>query len=204
MRRHPLPVNSLKQQDQTIGAPCFKIPQALIFAPMQNFFKTYAPAPNLSGDPTNNFAQIRPSTNNSNSFQVRIDHRWRERQHLLSLRNRTSQSFNPIGSEGSTAGSGKGRNYGGAWTHTFTPNLIFDIRAGYAGRPGVDSSQQNQHEAGVDPLNQFGFLDVEKYSGLLVTLQNWTAGGNNNFGVRGPRCEEPKLERDAERDLAEG
>src|SRR4029079_15183296 len=90
---------------------------------------------------------------------------------------------NPSGTEGSTAGSGKGRNYGGAWTHTFSPTLIFDIRAGYAGRERVDSSHQNQHEAGTDPRNQFGFVDVYKYNGLLVTLQNWTAGGNNNFGV---------------------
>jgi len=188
---NPLPVNSLKQQDQTIGAPCFKIPQALIFAPMQNFFRTYSPVPNLTGDQTNNFAQIRPSTNNSNSFQVRIDHHFSDNDNIFFRYTQQNVTvFNPIGNEGSTAGSGKGRNYGGAWTHTFSPNLIFDIRAGYAGRPGVDSSQQNQHEAGTDPLNQFGFLDVDKYSGLLVTLQNWTAGGNNNFGIRGEALRE--------------
>ena len=188
---NPLPVNAQKQQDQTIGAPCFKIPQALIFAPMQNFFRTYSPIPNLSGDPTNNFAQIRPSTNDSNSFQVRIDHHFSDNDSIFFRYTQQNVTvFNPIGNEGSTGGSGKGRNYGGAWTHTFSPNLIFDIRAGYAGRPGVDSSQQNQHEAGTDPLNQFGFLDVDKYSGLLVTLQNWTAGGNNNFGVRGDALRE--------------
>jgi len=186
-----LPVNALKQQDQTIGSVCFKIPQALIFGPMQNFFRTYSPTPNLTGDQTNNFAQIRPSTNNSNSFQVRIDHRFSDNDNIFFRYTQQNVTvFNPIGTEGSTAGSGKGRNYGGAWTHTFSPNLIFDIRAGYAGRPGVDSSQQNQHAAGVDPLSQFGFLDVDKYSGLLVALQNWTAGGNNNFGVRGEALRE--------------
>jgi hypothetical protein len=188
---NPLPVDAQKRQNQTIGAPCFKIPQALIFAPMQNFFRTYSPTPNLSGNLTNNFAQIRPSTNDSNAFQVRIDHRFSDNDSIFFRYTQQNITvFNPIGSEGSTAGSGKGRNYGGAWTHTFSPNLMFDIRAGYAGRPGVDSGQQNQHEAGVDPLSQFGFLDVEKYGGLLVTLQNWTAGGNNNFGVRGPALRE--------------
>jgi len=188
---NPLPVNAQKQQDQTIGAPCFKIPQALIFAPMQNFFRTYSPSPNLTGDLTNNFAQIRPSTNNANSFQVRIDHRFSDNDNIFFRYTQQNVTvFNPIGDRGSTAGSGKGRNYGGAWTHTFSPNLIFDIRAGYAGRPGVDSGQQNQHEAGLDPLNQFGFLDVDKYSGLLVTLSNWTAGGNNNFGIRGEALRE--------------
>lgn len=185
----PLPGNAQRQQNQAIGAPCFKIPQALIFAPMQSFFHTYSPTPNLTGDSTNNFAQIRPSTNNSNSFQVRIDHHFSDRDTIFfRFTQQNVTVFNPIGTEGSTAGSGKGRNYGGAWTHTFTPTFIFDIRAGYAGRPSVDSSQQNQHEAGTDPLNQSGFVDVDKY-GLLVTLQNWTAGGNNNFGVRGPDLE---------------
>lgn len=188
---NPLPVNAQRQQNQSIGTPCAKIPQALIFAPMQNFFRTYSPAPNLVGDLTNNFAQSRASTNNSNSFQVRIDHRFSDNDSIFFRYTQQNVTvFNPIGGEGSTEGSGKGRNYGGAWTHTFSPNLIFDIRAGYAGRPGVDSSQQNQHEAGTGPLEQFGFLDVEKYAGLLVTLQNWTAGGNNNFGVRGPALRE--------------
>jgi hypothetical protein len=187
----PLPVNAQRQQNQALGAPCFKIPQALIFAPMQSFFSTYSPTPNLTGDSTNNFAQIRPSTNNSNSFQVRIDHHFSDRDIIFFRYTQQNVTvFNPIGTEGSTAGSGKGRNYGGAWTHTFTPSFIFDIRAGYAGRPGVDSSQQNQHQAGTDPLSQFGFVDVDKYNGLLVTLQNWTAGGNNNFGVRGPALRE--------------
>ncbi|HZI62059.1 MAG TPA: carboxypeptidase regulatory-like domain-containing protein [Pyrinomonadaceae bacterium] len=187
----PLPVDAQKRQNQALGAPCFKIPQALIFAPMQNFFRTYSPTPNLSGDPTNNFAQIRPSTNNSNSFQVRIDHRFSDSDNVFFRYTQQNVTvFNPLGNEGSTGGSGKGRNYGGAWTHTFSPNLMFDIRAGYAGRPGVDSSQQNQHEAGVDTLTQNGFLDVDKYDGLLVTLANWTAGGNNNFGVRGAALRE--------------
>src|SRR5256886_7358974 len=92
----------------------------------------------------------------------------------------------------STGGSGKGRNYGGGWTHTFSPNLVLDVRAGYAGRPGVDSSQQNQHAAGIDPLKQFGFGDIDKYGGLLIRLDTneWTAGSNNDFGVRGSALRE--------------
>jgi hypothetical protein len=188
---NPLPVNSAKQQDQSIGTPCFKIPQALIFAPMQKFFQTYSPIPNLTGDSVNNFAQSRSSINNSNGFQIRIDHKLTENDNVFfRFTQQTVTVFNPIGTAGSTAGSGKGRNYGGVWTHTFSPNLLLDVRAGYAGRPGVDSSQQNQHEAGVEPLTAAGFLDIDKYGGLLVALQNWTAGGNNNFGIRGPALRE--------------
>src|SRR6266699_6037644 len=188
---NPLPVNALKQQDQTTGSPCFKIPQALIFAPMQQFFQTYSPIPNIAGDSTSNFAQSRSTINNSNGFQLRIDHRFSDRDNVFFRFTQQKVSvFNPIGTSGSTAGSSKGRNYGGAWTHLFNANLILDMRAGYAGRPGVDASQQNQHEAGVDPLKQAGFLDVDKYGGLLVALQTWAAGGSGNFGVRGPALRE--------------
>jgi len=187
---NPLPVNAQKQQSQT-GAICRMIPQALIFAPMQKFFQTYAPVPNFSGDAQNNFAQSRPTTNNSNGWQFRIDHRFRDSDNIFfRFTQQVVTVFNPLGDRGSTSGSGKGRNYGGGWTHTFGPKLILDVRAGYAGRPGVDSSQQNQHEAGLDPLTQAGFVDVDKYNGLLVALANWTAGGNNNFGIRGPALRE--------------
>ncbi len=53
-------------------------------------------------------------------------------------------------------------------------------------------------------MNQLGFGDIDKYGGLLVTLANWTTGGNNNFGVRGSApARKSELERHAQRDLAE-
>ncbi|PYS57384.1 MAG: hypothetical protein DMF74_26195, partial [Acidobacteria bacterium] len=172
-------------------AACFKIPQALIFGPMQKFFQTYSAVPNFSGDAQNNFAQSRPTINNANGYQVRIDHRFRDSDNIFfRFTQQTVTVFNPIGEAGSTGGSGKGRNYGGGWTHTFSPNLVLDVRAGYAGRPGVDSSQQNQHEAGIDPLKSQGFGDVDKYGGLLVRLSNWAAGGSSDFGVRGAALRE--------------
>ncbi len=192
---NPLPVNGQNQQSQSTGTPCNKIPAALIFAPMQRFFQTYSAASNLSvpGNVTQNFAQGRPTTNNSDGFQIRVDHHFSDNDNIFfRFTQQTVTVDNPIGSEGSTGGSGKGRNYGGAWTHTFSPNLILDVRAGYAGRPGVDSGQQNQHAAGTDPITQFGFRDVEKYGGLLVRLDTaeWTAGSNNDFGVRGSALRE--------------
>src|SRR5215471_18886025 len=186
---NPMPVNAQKQQAQDIGSPCNKIPQALIFAPMQQFFQTYSATPNavIPGDKTNNFIQTRPTINNSNSYQVRIDHRLRDADNLFFRYTEQRVTVaTPIGEAGSTEGSSAGRNYGGGLTHTFSPRLILDVRAGYAGRPGVDSSQQNQHEAGLDPMKQFGFGDVDKYGGLLVALSNWSNGGNGNFGIRGP------------------
>jgi hypothetical protein len=116
---NPLPVNAQNQQDQTIGAPCRKIPQALIFAPTQQFFQTYSATPNLFGDAANNFAQIRPQINSSNSYQVRVDHRISDADNAFFryTEQRVTVS-NPIGQAGVTAGSSAGRNYGGGYTHT--------------------------------------------------------------------------------------
>jgi hypothetical protein len=190
---NPLPVNAQKQQAQT-GSPCNKLPPALIFKPMQQFFQTYSATPNLTvAGVTQDFAQIRPTTNNADGYQLRLDHRISDSDtFFFRFTQQTVTVENPIGTEGSTGGSGKGRNYGGAWTHIFNANLILDIRAGYAGRPGVDSGQQNQHAVGTDPLNQFGFVDIDKYGGLLVRLDTneWTAGSNNDFGVRGAALRE--------------
>jgi len=190
----PLPVDAQNRQAPT-GVACRKIPQALIFAPMQQFFQTYSAIPNLSADqikidPRNNFAQIRPTTNSSNSYQARVDHRFSESDNaFFRYTEQRVTVATPIGQDGLTAGSSAGRNYGGGYTHTFGPRLILDVRAGYAGRPGVDSGQSNQHAAGTDPMKQFGLVDVDKYGGLLVrlnpTTNNWNNGGNNDFGVRG-------------------
>src|SRR5437660_2703427 len=107
---NPLAVNGQKQQDQTTGSPCFKIPQALIFAPMQSFFKTYSPVPNFSGDAQNDFAQSRPTINNSNGWQFRIDHRFRDGDNIFfRFTQQNVTVFNPLGEQRSTGASGTGR-----------------------------------------------------------------------------------------------
>jgi hypothetical protein len=186
---NPLPVNAQKLQAQT-GAPCNKIPQALISLPMQQLFQEYSAAPNYSasGDLTHNFIQGRSTTNNANSFQIRVDHRLSDNDNVFfRYTEQRVSSFTPIGELGSTQGGSQGRNYGGAWTHTFGANIIVDVRAGYAGRPGVDAGQQNQHPAGLDGLTKAGFGEVDRYQGTLVNLASneWTNGGNNSFGIRG-------------------
>lgn len=186
----PLPVNSQRQQDQSTGVACNKIPQSLIFAPMQQFFQQYATTPNYfaAGDLAHNFIQGRSTTNNSNSFQVRIDHRFRESDNVFfRYTEHRVTAYTPIGEVASTSGGSQGRNYGGGWIHTFGPSLVMDVRAGYAGRPGVDASQQNDHPAGLDPLQKAGFVDIDKYHGMLVNLTTaeWTNGQNNSFGIRG-------------------
>lgn len=179
-----------KRQDPNQGTACNILPPSLISAPMQKFLQTYSPISNLTG--SLNYQQNRPETNNSNSFQVRVDHRLRESDNLFFRYTEQRVSvFTPIGDSGSTSGGSPGRNYGGGWVHIFKPNLILDLRAGYAGRPGVDSGQQNQSSLGTDPMKQLGFKDIDKYGGMLVNLNgDWTAGTSSDFGTRGPALRE--------------
>jgi len=188
---NPLPLlPGTNLQDQTLGAACNKLPQALISTEMQQFFLKYSTLPNYSvtSDLGHNFIQTRPTTNTSNSFQVRIDHRLSQKDNLF-FRYTEQRVYvvNPIGEVGFTEGGSAGRNYGGGWVHTFRPNLILDLRAGYAGRPAVDAGQQNQNPLGLDPLNQLGFKDIDKFSGILFRLNTneWIAGGSSDFGIRG-------------------
>ena len=188
---NPVAPNANGTQTPAVGgAACNKIPQALINPAIQQFFQAYATIPNYSvaGDPTHNFLQTRSTTNNSNSFQGRVDHRFRDADNVFFRYTEERNSvFTPIGEDASTSGGSQGRNYGGGWTHAFSPRLFLDVRAGYAGRPAVDAGQQNTHKAGLDPMKQAGFKDVDKYHGTLVNLttSEWTNGGNNSFGIRG-------------------
>src|SRR5215470_6025446 len=179
----PDPITKL----QAAGTACNKIPTALIDPAMQMFLQKYSPVPNLTGIPGFDYQQNRPETNNSNSYQVRVDHRFRDSDNVFfRYTEQRVLAFTPIGDTGFTSGGSQGRNYGGTWIHTFRANLILDVRAGYAGRPAVDASQQNQSSFGTDPMKQFGFKDIDKYGGMLVDLANdWTAGSNRNFGTRG-------------------
>jgi len=189
---NPLPlIAGTKVQDQTIGAPCNKLPGALINTQIQQFFQAYSATPNLSNpnDPRHNFIRSRPSINNSDGYNARVDHRFGQRDSIfVRFTQQNVYTFTPIGELASTDGGSPGRNYGGDYVHTFGTNLIFDFRAGYAGRPGVDSSQHIQHQAGTGPMTKLGFADIDKYQGIILDIGNgtpWNNGGNRNFGTRG-------------------
>lgn len=170
---------------------CNILPPALINPAMQAFFKAYSATPNYNNpaDPQHNFIQNRPALNNADEYSIRVDHRFSERDNVFfRYTQENNYVFTPIGEQGSTSGGSPGRNYGGDYVHTFGPTLILDIRGGYAGRPGVDSSQQNTNTAGLAPLSQAGFADIQKYAGMLVTMSSpWNnSGGSSSYGVRGP------------------
>jgi hypothetical protein len=167
--------------------PGNRIPASLISGPMQGFLRTYMPKPNLSGDPFFNFIQDRPSTNDANLWQARIDHRFSARDNVWArYTEQRVETLTPVGDRARIRSSGVGRNYGGGWLHAFSPQLALDVRGGVASRPsGVE---EVVHSAGLEPMEQLGFRDVDRFGGLLLNLtQPWNeAGIGTNLGQRGP------------------
>jgi hypothetical protein len=168
---------------QVGGTPCNKIPIALISPAMQGFLKAYLAAPNFAGDPTHNYVEGRPTIDNANNWQVRIDHRFNDNDNAFF---RFSQIIDHHvdqvdGTNESKPSDYHGNNWGGGWLHLFRPTLILDMRAGVLQKPYVFN--QAQSSAGTGPTTQAGFANVDKFGGLVANLGSpWTG---NDIGNRG-------------------
>ena len=98
------------------------IPQELISPTMQAFLKAYMVKPNLPGNVANNFQEDRAQENNSNSFQVRIDHHFSSSDNVFfRWTERRINAFLPRGDVGFIEPDSINRNVGGGWFHSFRP-----------------------------------------------------------------------------------
>jgi hypothetical protein len=167
------------------------IPQELISPTMQAFLKAYMVKPNLPGNVSNNYNDDRAQENNSNSYQLRLDHhfstgdnvffRWTERR---------INAFIPRGDLGFIEPDSINRNVGGGWFHSFTPSFILEVRGGLATQPTEDAPAQ--HPAGFDPLRGLALPMLEEFQGYIIEGNSLTTPWNGmpNLGVQGPRPRE--------------
>lgn len=161
------------------------IPPELISPRMRGFFQAYSITPNLTGDPTNNFRQERARKNDANAFQARVDHRFGDADNLFFRWNEQYiNTFNPDGDVGARTPESTNRNYGGGWIHSFSPNVILDVRGGVATQPSEDAPLE--HPLGNEPLKQLGFAQIDRFEGVVVQLSNnpWS---NAVIGLQGAR-----------------
>ena len=126
---------------QSTGTPCLKIPASMINPVMLSYIKAYyAPANTVANEPAGfNFVDTRPQIDNNNSYQVRIDYHPNEKNFGFG---RISQMWvydtSPIaGTIGSNVSNYHAYNFGGGYTHVFTPNLLLDVRGGAMLKPYV-------------------------------------------------------------------
>ncbi len=160
-----------------------KIPADRISSMVQGFFQAYSEVPNLTGNPVYNFELNSPVSNNSNNFQIKVDHRLTSNDSLFFRYSRMiTDNSTPGGLKTTSVSHVTAYNYGGGWTHVFRPNLILDVRGGTNDRYfdiHTDST------VGLGPMKQLGFTDVDRFNGMsLGLLSPWSGAG---FGGPAPR-----------------
>lgn len=179
-------VNGALVRDQFSGNV---IPSNLISPTMQKLLRAYMVRPNLSGsDVVNNynFVRFREQTNNSNSFQLRLDHhfsmndsiffRWTERRIAGML---------PVGDLGYKTPEAINRNWGGGWFHAFSPSMILEARGGVATQPTEDAPLE--HPAGFQPQQGTALPSLNELQGYVISGLSQTPWNLPQLGVQGPR-----------------
>ena len=146
------------------------IPSSLISTAMQSYLKAYLRPPNLTGFPSSNYIETRPQTDTANSWQLRIDHNFSERNVVFGrLSQMWVEDIAPVaGTFETTPSTYHAYNFGGGYDHLFRPNLILDVRGGAVLKPYVFN--QAASSLGIGPATNAGFKNVEQYGGMVTTL----------------------------------
>jgi hypothetical protein len=152
------------------------IPQNRLDPIMQSFLKDYFGTPNLAGDPDFNAIVTNPVTNNSDHYMFRIDQQLGTKDSLFFRFDRLNViNLTPITQTAATGASVPALDYGGGWTHEFSPTLFLEVHMGRAQRP---FSRFQTATAGIEPMQKLGFASS---GGTLITLSSpWGVGGLQN------------------------
>ncbi len=169
---------------QTGGTPCNKIPSQLISTPVQTFWKGHLQTPNLTGVAGENYIDNQPSTDNANTWQIRLDHRLTDNDNLFF---RLTQMWvndlqAVVGVQASNFSRYHAYNYGGGWNHIFNPNLMLEVRAGVLTKPYVFGKNAFP---GLKPAQDAGFTGIDQYDGLNMSLTGSGDPWNPAVGTSG-------------------
>ena len=167
------------------------IPQALISPTMQAFLNAYMVKPNVAGSVRENFRAAREQESNSNSFQARLDHHFSSSDNVFfRWTERRINAFLPRGDVGFQEPDSINRNFGGGWFHTFSPNIVLEVRGGVATQPTEDAPFQ--HPAGFEPQRGLGLPQLDAFQGYIINGGSLSGVWTNmpNLGVQGPRRRE--------------
>jgi hypothetical protein len=161
------------------------IPQELISPTMQAFLKAYMVRPNLPGNVSNNFRAAREQENNSNALQVRLDHHFSTRDNIFfRWTERRISALLPRGDLGFLQPDSANRNFGGGWFHSFSTNMILEVRGGVATQPTEDAPLE--HPLGLAPQRALNLPELDRFQGYIVNGVG-SPWGIPTLGVQGPR-----------------
>lgn len=147
-----------------------KIPGNLMSSAMQSYIGSYYAKPNLAGFVGDNYIEARPHTDNSNNWQIRLDQNFNEHNTMFfRLSRQWVSDVQPIsGTIDTDPASYHAYDFGGGYDHIFSPNLIFDVRAGAMLKPYT--FQQSVAADGFAPAASAGFQNLEQYGGMITRL----------------------------------
>jgi len=175
------------------GAPCNKIPSALIDQKLANVIAAYtAPqykdcqfTPNLTFA-IDNCLDSRSSINNADNFDFRIDHRFSDKNTVFGRAYMMWDTNNGIvaGTTSITPSPFHTWNIGGAWDHIFTPNLVLETRGGINARPVTVNPTNPQ---GFAPETSAGFSNLEQTAGFFLNVGGYIGSANSGIGNVGPQ-----------------
>jgi hypothetical protein len=157
---------------QSGGAPCLKIPSAMLNPTMLAYINSYYLRPNSQDNEAAgyNFVENRTQIDNANSYQVRIDVNKSEKNYGFG---RISQMWvydtSPVtGTVSSNVSNYHAYNFGGGYSHVFTSNLLLDIRGGAMLKPYVFN--QAAAPNGYADATSAGFQNVGQYGGMYINM----------------------------------
>jgi len=175
---------------QPAGTPCLKVPASMLNSTMVSYLKAYYSPANSPGTEASgfNFIENRPQVDNNNSYQVRLDFHISDKNFGFA---RISQMWvydtQPVaGTIESNVSNYHAYNFGGGFTHMFTPNLLVDVRGGAMLKPYVFNPTVSK--LGTTGATDAGFKNVEQYGGMYTNLAapyGNSGGGGNNLGSSG-------------------
>jgi hypothetical protein len=155
-----------RQQFDYNGVPN-TINPALINPNVVNFIKTYDTGTPATGVTGFNAYYLSPHIDNSDHYMVRIDEQLGGRDTFFFRYDQLNVTdVTPNSATQSTSSSVDAKDLGVGWSHAFTPNILFDIRFGFATRPFNRGPAIDSH--GLGPLQALGFTAP---GGTLIALQ---------------------------------
>jgi hypothetical protein len=175
------------------GAPCNKIPSALIDGKLISVIQAYTGstfkncqfAPNYSFAVDNCLDQ-RDSVNNANNYDFRVDHHFSDKNIVFGRAYMMWDTNHGIvaGTNSITPSPFHTWNIGGAWDHIFTPNLVLSLRGGINARPVLVNATNDQ---GFAPETAAGFSNLDQTAGFFLNIGSYIGSANNGIGNVGPQ-----------------
>ena len=139
---------------------------------MNSYLKAYYLSPNSPANEASgyNYIENRSNIDNTNSYQVRVDfHKSDKNFGFGRISQMWAYDTSPVnGTVDANVSHYHAYNFGGGYTHIFSPSLILDVRGGAMLKPY--QFRQAAAPGGYSAASSAGFTNLGQYSGMYINL----------------------------------